>query len=73
VMPLGGGDATRIVKALARNARWFRGEISKKMRDMRTMPELRFRFDDRFDEASAIDRLLDDPHVKRDLGGKDSQ
>ena len=36
------------------------------MRDMRFMPELRFRFDEQFDEAARIDRLLHDPRVKRD-------
>jgi ribosome-binding factor A len=70
VMPLGGGDAARIVKALARNARWFRGELAKRLRDLRSMPDLRFRFDDRFEEASRIDALLHDPKVARDLAGR---
>jgi ribosome-binding factor A len=67
VMPLGGGDAQRTVKALARNARWFRGEVAKRLRDLRSMPELRFRFDDRFEEATRIEQLLHDPKVRRDL------
>jgi ribosome-binding factor A len=67
VMPLGGGDVARVVKALARNARWFRGELAKRLRDLRTMPELRFRHDERFDAARRIDQLLDDPRVRRDL------
>jgi ribosome-binding factor A len=66
VVPLGGRDGRRIVKALARNARFIKGEMSKKMRDMRTIPDLRFRFDEMFDEAARIDRLLDDPRVTRD-------
>jgi ribosome-binding factor A len=66
VMPLGGKDGQRIVKALARNARYIKGEISKSMRDMRAIPDLRFRFDEMFDEASRIDRLLHDPRVTRD-------
>jgi ribosome-binding factor A len=68
VMPLGGKGGPVIVKALARNARFIKGEMGKAMREMRTIPDLRFRFDEMFDEASRIDRLLDDPRVTRDTG-----
>jgi ribosome-binding factor A len=67
VMPLGGKDGQKIVKALARNARFMKGLIGKQMRDMRSIPDLRFRFDEMFDEASRIDRLLHDPRVMRDI------
>jgi ribosome-binding factor A len=70
VMPLGGGDEKTIVKALARNARYIRGEMSKSLREMKFMPELRFRFDEVFDEANRIDRLLDTSHVQRDIVDK---
>jgi ribosome-binding factor A len=66
VMPLGGKGGQKIVKALARNARYIKGELSKTMRDMRTIPDLRFRFDEMFDEAARIDALLHDPRVTRD-------
>jgi ribosome-binding factor A len=66
VMPLGGADGKIVVKALARNVRYIKGLLAKQMRDMRFMPELRFRFDEQFDEAARIDRLLHDPRVKRD-------
>jgi ribosome-binding factor A len=66
VMPLGGKGGPMLVKALARNARYIKGEMSKTMRDMRTIPDLRFRFDEMFDEASRIDKLLHDPRVTRD-------
>jgi ribosome-binding factor A len=68
VMPLGGKGGPGIVKALARNARFIKGEMAKAMREMRTIPDLRFRFDEMFDEASRIDRLLADPRVTRDTG-----
>jgi ribosome-binding factor A len=67
VMPLGGKGGPAVVKALARNARFIKGEMGKAMREMRTIPDLRFRFDEMFDEAQRIDRLLDSPSVKRDL------
>jgi ribosome-binding factor A len=67
IMPLGGAGGTKIVKALARNVRYVKGELGKQMRDMRFMPELRFRFDEQFDEAARIDKLLHDPRVTRDI------
>ena len=69
VMPLGGAGGPAIVKALARNARYIKGLLAKSMRDMRSMPDLRFRFDEQFDEASRIDALLRDPRVTRDTRG----
>jgi ribosome-binding factor A len=67
VMPLGGIGGKAVVKGLARNIRYIKGELGKQMRDMRFMPDLRFRIDEQFDEAARIDRLLHDPRVKRDL------
>ena len=67
VMPLGGAHGKIVVKALARNVRYIKGELGKQMRDMRFMPAIRFRFDEQFDEAARIDRLLHDPRVTRDL------
>jgi ribosome-binding factor A len=71
VMPLGGQGGPKIVKALARNARALRNELSKTLRDMKSLPDLRFRFDELFDEAARIDRLLDDPRVRRDTDRQD--
>jgi len=67
VMPLGGKDEAAVVEALNRLARAFRGALARRLRDMRSMPDIRFRLDDRFDAASHIDALLNDPRVKRDL------
>lgn len=70
VMPLAGKDEDAVVAVLNRLSRAFRGALSKRLKDMRSMPEVRFRIDDRFDEASKIDALLNDPRVKRDLDKK---
>jgi len=70
VMPLGGKDEAEVVKALNRLSKAFRGALSKRLREMRSMPDVRFRIDDRFDAASHIDQLLNDPRVKRDLEKK---
>jgi ribosome-binding factor A len=67
VMPLGGAGGKVVVKALARNVRYIKGELGKQLKGMKAMPDLRFRFDEQFDEAARIDRLLHDPRVTRDL------
>ena len=67
VMPLGGKDEAAVVAALNRLAKAFRGALGKRLRQMRSVPEIRFRLDDRFDAASHIDALLNDPRVRRDL------
>ena len=73
IMPLGGKDEAEVVKALNRMAKAFRGALSKRLREMLSMPDVRFRLDDRFDAASHIDALLNDPRVKRDLEKKDDE
>jgi ribosome-binding factor A len=66
VMPLGGRDADAVVAALERNKRYLRGEIARHV-NLKFAPEIRFRIDERFDEAERIERLLRTPAVRRDL------
>jgi ribosome-binding factor A len=66
VMPLGGRDAKDVLDALERNKRYVRGEISKRV-NLKFAPEIRFRIDERFDEAERIEKLLRTPVVQRDL------
>jgi ribosome-binding factor A len=68
VMPLGGKDADLAVKGLARQAKVIRHGLASRLREMKYIPDLRFRPDDRFDEALKIDALLNSAKVKRDLG-----
>jgi ribosome-binding factor A len=68
VMPLGGKDVNPVVKALAQNAKPLRHAIAGRLRDMKSIPDLRFRPDESFDEAMRIDALLMTEKVKRDLG-----
>jgi ribosome-binding factor A len=67
VMPLGGRDAKPVLAALERHKRFIRGETAHAV-NLKFAPELRFRFDETFDEAERIDRLLDSPAVRRDTG-----
>jgi ribosome-binding factor A len=69
VMPLGGRDAKDVVDALERNKRYVRGEIARRV-NLKFAPEIRFRVDERFDEAERIEKLLRTPVVQRDLGGE---
>jgi ribosome-binding factor A len=67
VTPLGASDNDAVIKALARNARFIRGRISPALRQMKYMPEFRFRLDTSYDNMSRIDALLRSPEVARDL------
>jgi ribosome-binding factor A len=68
VMPLGGRDVQAVVDALERNKRWLRGEIAHRV-NLKFAPDIRFRIDERFDEAARIEKLLHTPQVQRDLKG----
>jgi ribosome-binding factor A len=68
VSPLGGGDKDAVIAALNRHARYIRGRVSPALRQMKYMPEFRFRLDTSYENFDKIDRLLKSPQVARDLG-----
>ncbi len=68
VMPLGGGDVAPLLEALDRNKRYIRTSIAKAVK-LKYAPDLRFRADERFDEALHIESLLNSPEVRRDIDG----
>ena len=70
VVPLGGRDADAVLAALDHNKRFLRGEIARRI-NLKFAPEVRFRLDERFDEAERIEKLLRTPAVQRDLHDKD--
>lgn len=72
VMPLGGQNETDVLAALDRNKRYLRGEIAHRV-NLKFAPDIRFRIDERFDEAERIERLLRSPQVRRDLGDDSSE
>jgi len=72
IMPLGGRDATDVLAALERNKRYMRGEIARRV-NLKFAPEIRFRVDERFDEAERIRKVLRTPEVQRDLAGEEDQ
>jgi ribosome-binding factor A len=69
VMPLGGKDIAPVLEALERNRRFIKGEVARRI-NLRYAPEIRFRHDETFEEASRIDTLLRSEKVRRDLGGQ---
>jgi ribosome-binding factor A len=66
IMPLGGRDEKEVLDALDRHKRYVRGEIARRV-NLKFAPEIRFRIDERFDEAERIEKLLRTPEVRRDL------
>ncbi len=70
VMPLGGADMKPVLAALEKNKKYIRAEVAQTL-DLRYAPDLRFREDETFEEATRIDRLLDSERVRRDVEKKD--
>jgi ribosome-binding factor A len=66
VMPLGGRDAGQVIDAFERNKKFLRAEIAHRI-NLKFAPDVRFRIDERFEEAERIDKLLHSPAVARDL------
>ncbi|MGB6087816.1 30S ribosome-binding factor RbfA [Parvibaculum sp.] len=57
IIPLGGKDAKPVLAALDRNRKIIRAEVAHRI-NLRYAPDIRFRFDESFDEAGHIDSLL---------------
>jgi ribosome-binding factor A len=55
-----------VLEALERHKRFIRGEIAHVV-NLRYAPDLRFRFDESFDEVNRIDALLHSPKVRADV------
>lgn len=66
VMPLGGRDTEIVIAALEHNKKFLRGEVARRV-NLKFAPDLRFRVDERFDEAERIEKLLRTPAVQKDL------
>lgn len=69
VMPLGGLNVEAVVEALTRNQKFIRTVVAKAV-NLKYAPEIRFRHDETFDEATRIDKLLHSPKVRQDIEKK---
>lgn len=66
VEPLGGGHAEEVVGGLNRHAKFLRGRLGRHI-ELKFTPDLKFLHDESFNEAARMNRLFDDPRVRRDL------
>ncbi|MDQ1184780.1 MULTISPECIES: 30S ribosome-binding factor RbfA [Agrobacterium] len=73
VTPLGVADHTDSIDALNRHAKFIRGRLGPQLRQMKYVPEVRFRDDTSFDNYQKIDALLRSPEVQRDLGSSNEK
>lgn len=73
VTPLGVSDHNAVIDALNRHAKYIRGRLGPQLRQMKYMPDVRFRDDTSFDNYQKIDELLRSPEVARDLDDTDEQ
>ena len=70
VTPLGGGDASALVKALQRNRKELRHIVTKSVQ-LKYSPDLKFVADMSYDQMDATRALLQSDAVQRDLGSDD--
>ncbi|MDI6025575.1 30S ribosome-binding factor RbfA [Corticibacterium sp. UT-5YL-CI-8] len=69
VSPLGAKETDAVIDALNKHAKFIRGRVSHALRQMKYMPEFRFKLDTSYDNFAKINDLLRSPEVARDLDG----
>ncbi len=70
VLPLGGENQDRVLKALNQAAPYIGSFLSRSVQ-LRYLPRLKFVADETFDESGHISTLLQDPKVVKDLEKED--
>lgn len=66
VIVLGDAGTAEVLEALAQNKRYIRGELAQSV-NLKFAPDIRFRRDETFEEASRIDALLASPKIRHDV------
>ena len=66
IMPLGGKDTDKVLKALHKTGPWLSGQVAKRV-NLKFTPRLLFRVDGSFDNADHIQQLLRRGDVAPDL------
>ncbi len=59
-------DTDAVIEALNRNKRFIRAEVAHAV-NLKFAPDIRFRRDETFEEASRIDQLLASQKVRQDV------
>jgi len=70
VVPLGGGDPARVIRALNRAAPFLRRRVARSVR-LKYVPGIEFAADDTFDRVEKIDALLRAPRGNPEDGPED--
>lgn len=71
ILPLGGGNAQSIIKALARSKYELRRAINKSVK-LKFSPDLRFLIDETFDQMDETRVLLSNERVRQDIEATDA-
>jgi ribosome-binding factor A len=66
VITLGDSDTDAVIEALNRNKRYIRAEVAQAV-NLKFAPDIRFRRDETFEEASRIEQLLASSKVRQDV------
>jgi ribosome-binding factor A len=66
IVPLGGEHAAEVAAGMNRVSKFLRGRLGHAVL-LKFTPDLKFVYDDSFDEAARMTRLFDDPKVRQDL------
>jgi ribosome-binding factor A len=66
VVTLGDTDTAAVIEALTRNNKFIRAEAAQTV-NVKFAPDIRFRRDETFEEASRIDQLLASSKVRQDI------
>jgi ribosome-binding factor A len=72
IEPLGGVHSADVVGGLNRSAKFLRGRLGHAI-DLKFTPDLKFVHDETFDAAARMNRLFEDPKVRRDLEQRDPE
>ncbi len=70
VLPLGGQNADVVIEALNRNKSEVRRAVNKEL-SLKYSPELKFMYDQTFDQMDETRRLLEQENVRRDTAKSD--
>ncbi len=72
VLPLGGQNADVVIEALNRNKSEVRRAVNKEL-SLKYSPELKFMYDQTFDQMDETRRLLEQANVRRDTVTDDGE
>ena len=73
VSSIGTRDPDAVIEALNKYAKFIRGRVSFALRQMKYMPEFRFRLDTSYNNFAKINNLLRSPEVARDLKSEEDK